>query len=37
MAAEDNKDLIEILENQNSIDVAKYMNFVSAPQAGAIA
>lgn len=37
MAAEDNKDLIEIVENLNSIDVAKYMNFVSAPQAGAIA
>jgi molybdopterin synthase catalytic subunit len=37
MAAEDNKDLIEILENLNSIDVAKYMNFVSAPEAGAIA
>lgn len=37
MAAEDNKNLIEILEDPNSIDVAKYMNFVSAPQAGAIA
>lgn len=37
MAAEDNKDLIEILENDNSIDFAKYMNVVSAPQAGAIA
>ncbi|XP_004513962.1 molybdopterin synthase catalytic subunit [Cicer arietinum] len=37
MAAEDNNNLIEILENQNLIDVAKYMKFVSAPQAGAIA
>ncbi|KEH19062.1 putative molybdopterin synthase [Medicago truncatula] len=37
MAAEDDKDLIEIVENLNSIDVAKYMNFVSAPQAGAVA
>lgn len=37
MVAEDNMDLIEILEDQNSINVAKYMNFVSAPQAGAIA
>ncbi|KAI9114083.1 hypothetical protein K1719_014733 [Acacia pycnantha] len=36
MAAED-KDLVEILEDLNSIDVAKYMNYVSAPQAGAIA
>lgn len=36
-AEEDNKDLIEIVEILNSIDVAKYMNFVSAPQAGAIA
>src|SRR3954462_2861312 len=37
MATEENKDLIEILENLKLIDVAKYMNFVSAPQAGAIA
>ncbi|OIW12158.1 hypothetical protein TanjilG_28566 [Lupinus angustifolius] len=37
MAAEDDKNLIEILENLNVIDVAKYMNYVSAPQAGAIA
>lgn len=37
MAAEDDKNLIEILENLNPVDVAKYMNFVSAPQAGAIA
>ena len=35
MAAEDDKNLVEILEN--SIDVAKYMNYVSAPQAGAVA
>ncbi|MED6217784.1 Molybdopterin synthase catalytic subunit [Stylosanthes scabra] len=35
MAAEDDKNLVEILEN--TIDVAKYMNYVSAPQAGAIA
>ncbi|KAK7266054.1 hypothetical protein RIF29_18693 [Crotalaria pallida] len=37
MAAEDDKNLIEILENLNAIDIAKYMNYVSAPQAGAIA
>ncbi|KAL2322337.1 hypothetical protein Fmac_026716 [Flemingia macrophylla] len=37
MAAEDDKNLVEILENPNPIDVAKYMDFVSAPQAGAIA
>lgn len=37
MAAENDKNLVEILENLNPIDVAKYMNFVSAPQAGAIA
>ncbi|KOM26470.1 hypothetical protein LR48_Vigan272s005800 [Vigna angularis] len=37
MAAKDDKNLIEILENLNPVDVAKYMNFVSAPQAGAIA
>ncbi|XP_028793595.1 molybdopterin synthase catalytic subunit [Neltuma alba] len=36
MAAED-KNLVEILEDLNPIDVAKYMNYVSAPQAGAIA
>ncbi|KAI4305889.1 hypothetical protein L6164_029221 [Bauhinia variegata] len=36
MAAED-KTLVEILEDLNPIDVAKYMNYVSAPQAGAIA
>lgn len=35
MAAEDDQNLVEILEN--TIDVAKYMNYVSAPQAGAIA
>lgn len=37
MATEENKDLVEVLENLKLIDVAKYMNFVSAPQAGAIA
>ncbi|KAK7316591.1 hypothetical protein RJT34_00169 [Clitoria ternatea] len=37
MAAEQDKNLVEILETPNPIDVAKYMNFVSAPQAGAIA
>lgn len=36
MAAED-KNLVEILEDLNPIDIAKYMNYVSAPQAGAIA
>ncbi|XP_057727996.1 molybdopterin synthase catalytic subunit [Arachis stenosperma] len=35
MAAEDDKNLVEISEN--TIDIAKYMNYVSAPQAGAIA
>lgn len=37
MAAEDDKNLVEILETPNPIDVGKYMNYVSAPQAGAIA
>ncbi|KAJ1400469.1 Molybdopterin biosynthesis MoaE [Sesbania bispinosa] len=37
MAAEDDKNLVEILEDLNPVHVAKYMNFVSAPQAGAIA
>ncbi|KAF3455263.1 hypothetical protein FNV43_RR05711 [Rhamnella rubrinervis] len=36
MAAED-KTLVEILEEHNPIDLAKYINYVSAPQAGAIA
>ncbi|CAJ1964690.1 unnamed protein product [Sphenostylis stenocarpa] len=36
MAVEDHKDLVEILENLNQVDVSKCMNFVSAPQAGAI-
>lgn len=36
MASED-KDLVEILEEHNQIDIAKYINYVSAPQAGAIA
>ncbi|XP_010031694.2 molybdopterin synthase catalytic subunit [Eucalyptus grandis] len=36
MAAED-RDLIEILEEHNPVDMAKYINYVSAPQAGAIA
>ncbi|KAL1300868.1 hypothetical protein AAHE18_18G212300 [Arachis hypogaea] len=35
MAAEDDKNLVEISEN--TIDIARYMNYVSAPQAGAIA
>lgn len=37
MAAEDDRNLVEIMETLNPIDVAKYMNFVGAPQAGAIA
>ncbi|KAJ1399775.1 P-loop containing nucleoside triphosphate hydrolase [Sesbania bispinosa] len=37
IAAENDKNLAEILEDLNSIDVAKCMNFVIAPQAGAIA
>ena len=36
MAAEE-KTLVEILEEHNPIDLAKYINYVSAPQAGAIA
>lgn len=31
------KTLVEILEEDNPIDLAKYINYVSAPQAGAIA
>ncbi|KAJ7960502.1 Molybdopterin synthase catalytic subunit [Quillaja saponaria] len=36
MAAEE-KTLAEILEDQNLIDIARYISYVSAPQAGAIA
>lgn len=36
MAAEE-ETLVEILEEHNPIDLAKYINYVSAPQAGAIA
>ncbi|PON74130.1 Molybdopterin biosynthesis MoaE [Parasponia andersonii] len=37
MAADDEKTLVEILEEHNPIDLSKYINYVSAPQAGAIA
>ncbi|GLT58721.1 hypothetical protein SLA2020_315910 [Shorea laevis] len=36
MAGEE-RTLVEILEENNQIDLAKYINYVSAPQAGAIA
>lgn len=36
MAADD-RTLVEILEEHNPVDLAKYINYVSAPQAGAIA
>ncbi|XP_059634258.1 molybdopterin synthase catalytic subunit [Cornus florida] len=36
MAGED-KNLIEILEENNLIDIVKYINYVHAPQSGAIA
>lgn len=36
MAGEENN-LVEILEGNNPIDMAKYITYVSAPQAGAIA
>ena len=35
--AADEKTLVEILEQYKTIDLAKYINYVSAPQAGAIA
>ncbi|XP_050236722.1 molybdopterin synthase catalytic subunit-like [Mercurialis annua] len=35
--ANDNKTLVEILEENNPIDPAKYISYVSAPQAGGIA
>lgn len=35
--ADDEKNLVEILEEEIQIDMAKYINYVSAPQAGAIA
>ncbi|KAH7541987.1 hypothetical protein FEM48_Zijuj02G0025500 [Ziziphus jujuba var. spinosa] len=35
--ADEEKTLVEILEEHNPIDLAKYINYVSAPQAGAIA
>ncbi|XP_021906646.1 molybdopterin synthase catalytic subunit [Carica papaya] len=31
------KNLVEILEENKQVDIAKYINYVSAPQAGAIA
>lgn len=37
MTAAEEKTLVEILEDHNPIDLAKYINYVSAPQAGAIA
>lgn len=35
--ADDEKTLVEILEEHTPIDISKYINYVSAPQAGAIA
>ena len=35
--ADDERTLVEILEEHNQIDLAKYINYVSAPEAGAIA
>ncbi|KAJ0013362.1 hypothetical protein Pint_21304 [Pistacia integerrima] len=35
--ADEEKNLVEILEANNLIDMAKYITYVSAPQAGAIA
>lgn len=35
--AEEEKTLIEILEENNPIDIVKYINFVRAPECGAIA
>ncbi|WCJ33779.1 Molybdopterin synthase catalytic subunit [Euphorbia peplus] len=35
--AEQEKDLVEILEDNNPIDLARFINYVSAPQAGAVA
>ncbi|KAM1255969.1 molybdopterin synthase catalytic subunit [Malus sylvestris] len=35
--ADEEKNLVEILEEEIQIDMAKYINYVSAPQAGAIA
>lgn len=37
MAEEEQKALIEILEEGNPIDLAKYINYVGSPQSGAIA
>ncbi|EEF39155.1 molybdopterin synthase catalytic subunit [Ricinus communis] len=37
MMGSEEKTLVEILEENNPIDLAKYINYVSAPQAGAIA
>ena len=35
--ADEERNLVEILEEHNVIDIAKYINYVSAPQAGAVA
>ncbi|KAK9949295.1 hypothetical protein M0R45_004828 [Rubus argutus] len=35
--ADEDRNLVEILEEHTEIDIAKYINYVSAPQAGAIA
>ena len=34
---DEERNLVEILEEHNAIDIAKYINYVSAPQAGAVA
>ncbi|XP_065856362.1 molybdopterin synthase catalytic subunit [Euphorbia lathyris] len=35
--ADEEKSLVEILEENNPIDLARFINYVSAPQAGAVA
>ncbi|KAM5576967.1 molybdopterin synthase catalytic subunit [Rosa sericea] len=35
--ADEDRNLVEILEEHTEIDIAKYINYVSAPEAGAIA
>ncbi|XP_050373055.1 molybdopterin synthase catalytic subunit [Argentina anserina] len=37
MMADEDRNLVEILEEHTEIDIAKYINYVSAPEAGAIA
>ncbi|KAL6220216.1 hypothetical protein ACLB2K_007973 [Fragaria x ananassa] len=37
MMADEDRNLVEILEEHNEVDIAKYINYVSAQEAGAIA